>query len=137
MKISGLEARFFYLFLFFIEGREWQDWTLTPKMSIYWLIKVVNWLINSIRLQLINWFSVQILVTYPCATFSNYQNALIHISELKTHPTFISCAIKKYELQWGPLGPLGQYQLPQNLIFKLTNILIQRVNCILVLLCIL
>ena len=38
-------------------------------------------------------------LTYPYATLRNYQNALMHKSERKTHPTLINRAIKEYELK--------------------------------------
>ena len=38
-------------------------------------------------------------LTYPYATLRNYQNALMHKSERKTHPTLINRAIKEYELE--------------------------------------
>ena len=39
----------------------------------------------------------------------NYQNNLIHISELRTNSTLINYVIKVYELKRKPLGPIGQY----------------------------
>ena len=47
----------------------------------------------------------------------------MHINELKTHPTLINSIIKDYELEWGLLRPIGQYQLPQNSFMKLTQYL--------------
>ena len=34
----------------------------------------------------------------------NYQNTLIHKSELNTHPTLINRTIKEYELRMGIIG---------------------------------
>ena len=38
-------------------------------------------------------------LAYPYATLRDYQNALMHKSELKTHPTLINRATKEYELK--------------------------------------
>ena len=43
-------------------------------------------------------------LTYPYATLRNYQNALMHKSELETHLTLIKHAIKEYELRVGTTG---------------------------------
>ena len=43
-------------------------------------------------------------LTYPNATLCNYQNDLMHISELKTHQTLISRANKEYELKTWTIG---------------------------------
>ena len=43
-------------------------------------------------------------LTYPNATLCNYQNDLMHISELKTHQTLINYAIKEFELRAGTIG---------------------------------
>ena len=62
------------------------------------------------------------------ATLHNYQNIFIHKSEPRANSTLMGCAIKVYELKRGPLGLIGQYWLPYNLILKLiqqSNIEIQ------------
>ena len=58
------------------------------------------------------------LLTHPYATLDNYQNTLIHKSELKTHPTLINYAIKEYELIVGTTGT-HRYWLPHNPILNL------------------
>ena len=45
----------------------------------------------------------------------------MHISEVRVNPTLINCVIKKYELEWEPLGLIRQYWLPQNSFMKLTQ----------------
>ena len=53
------------------------------------------------------------------STLCNYQNTLMHNSEPRANPTLIDCAIKVYKFKQRPLGPIGQYWLPQNPILKL------------------
>ena len=48
--------------------------------------------------------SLDISLAYPCATLHNYQNSLMHKSELKTYPSLISHANKEYELTDGTTG---------------------------------
>ena len=47
------------------------------------------------------------LTTNPCVTSHNYQKALMHKSKPRVNPTFINHVIKVYELEQGPLGPIG------------------------------
>ena len=50
------------------------------------------------------------IITNPCTILQNYQNALMHISESRDNTTpLINHAIEVYELERGPLGPVGQY----------------------------
>ena len=48
----------------------------------------------------------------------------MHIREPRANPILINHANKVYELDRGPLGPIGQYWLSQNSILKLIQHLI-------------
>ena len=50
----------------------------------------------------------------------------MHTNELKTHPTLMNYDVKKYKLEQGSLGPIGQYWIPHNQILKLTQHLITK-----------
>ena len=68
-------------------------------------------------------------LTYPNATLCNYQNDLMHISELKTHQTLISRANKEYELK---AGTTETHRSTGYLIIKFwnwLNISLHKVNC--------
>ena len=45
------------------------------------------------------------------------------MTKLKTYSTLINCVINEYEIEQGPLRPIGRYQLPQSSILKLTQYL--------------
>ena len=47
---------------------------------------------------------VHIRLTYPCAILHNFQNVVMHKSELKIHPTVINRVIKEYEFRVGTIG---------------------------------
>ena len=46
----------------------------------------------------------------------------MHISEPESDITLINYIIKVYELKRGPLGLIGQYWLPYNIIWKLQHL---------------
>ena len=46
----------------------------------------------------------------------------MHISDPKADITLINYIIKVYELERGPLGLIGQYLLPYNIIWKLQHL---------------